>query len=113
MHAHQRDVSTRPQQHRVGGFVVGLLAGAVVGAGLAIWLAPRMRSELRQRVADSARNLGQRASEQYQETRVRVGGALDELGRKGEGLRDQAAGVVARGAQEVERYATLARGDRG
>lgn len=112
MHAHQRDVSTRRREYRVDGFVVGLLAGTVVGAGLTMWLAPRTRWELRQRLAGSARSLGQRASEQYEEARVRVGGAVDELGRKGQGFREQVADVVARGAQEVERYATSARGDR-
>ena len=43
--------------HRDDGFVIGLLTGACVGAGLAIWLAPRLASALRQRVFDSARNL--------------------------------------------------------
>jgi gas vesicle protein len=39
-------------EHRDGRMALGLLVGAVVGAGLAMWFAPRM-SELRQRLRDS------------------------------------------------------------
>ena len=44
------------QEHGDYGFVIGLVAGTVVGAGLMMWLAPRTGSELRQRMADSARS---------------------------------------------------------
>jgi gas vesicle protein len=42
------------QEHRDFGFAAGLLTGAVFGAGLAIWFAPRVASELRQRRDDVA-----------------------------------------------------------
>jgi len=35
------------QEHRDYGFVIGLLTGTFVGAGLAIWLAPREENEYR------------------------------------------------------------------
>ena len=60
------------QEHRDYGFVIGLFTGTVVGAGLAIWLVPRLGSELRERVTGSARRFGQRASEQYQQASTRV-----------------------------------------
>jgi gas vesicle protein len=94
-------------------FAIGLLTGTFVGAGLAIWLAPRLASELRERVTDSARNLGRRATEQYQQASTRVGEAVDELTKKGQDVRDDVADVVARGAHEVERYAMAARTDGG
>jgi gas vesicle protein len=100
------------QEHRDYGFVIGLLTGTFVGAGLAMWLAPRLASELRERMTDSARSLGKRASEQYQQVSARVGDAVDELTRKGQGVRDDVAEAVARGAHEVERYATAAKSDR-
>jgi gas vesicle protein len=107
------------QEHRDYGFVIGLLTGTFVGAGLAMWFAPRLASELRERMTDSARSLGKRASDQYQQASARVGDAVDELARKGQGVRDDVAGAVARGAHEVargahevERYATAARRDR-
>ena len=92
-------------------FVIGLLAGAVVGAGLALWLAPEAASELRRRLTDSAKGLGRRASDQYQQVNTRVGDAVDDLARKGRGVRDDIAGAVARGAHHVERYATAVKGD--
>lgn len=74
------------QDHR---FVIGLVAGAVVGAGVTMWLIPRVR----------------KASARVSETAA-------ALGRKGRRVRDDVAGAVARGAHEVERYATAARTDR-
>ena len=72
---------------------VGFLAGAAAGVGLMMWLAPRSASELRQRVAGSAKNV------------------VDGLAEKGFGVRDDVAGAVARGAHEVGRGArSVARG---
>jgi gas vesicle protein len=99
------------QEHRDYGFLIGLLLGTAVGAGLAMWLAPRLASELRERVTDSARSFGKRASERYQQTSTRVTEAIDEVTRKGQDVRDNVADAVARGAHEVERYATAAKTD--
>jgi gas vesicle protein len=100
------------QEHRDYGFVIGLLTGTFVGAGLVMWLAPRTASELRQRVTDSARNLGERASEQYQQATSRVGEAVDQFTRKGQDVRDDVADAVASGGQAVARYATAAKSNR-
>ena len=93
-------------------FFFGLLTGTFVGAGLALLLAPRAASELRQRVTDSARALGNRASERYQQVSTRVGDAVDDLTKTGQGVRDDAADAVARGAHEVERIAMAVKTDR-
>ena len=105
-------MNAHSQDHRDYGFVIGLLTGTFVGAGLAMWLAPRAASELRERMTDSARRLGRRASEQYQQASARVGEAVEELTRKGQGVRDDVAEAVARGAHEVERQARAAKSDR-
>jgi gas vesicle protein len=97
--------------HRDYGFMIGLLTGTFVGAGLAMWLAPRSAAELRQRVTDSAVRLGHRAFGRYQRASTHLGEAVDELTRKGRDVRDDVAGAVARGAHEVERYATAAKTD--
>ena len=99
-------MDTQTLQHRDYGFVIGLVTGTLVGAGLAMWLAPRAAAELRERMTDSARSLGERTSERFQQVNARVGEAVDELTRAGQGVRDEVAGVVARGAREVERFAT-------
>jgi gas vesicle protein len=107
-----KNMNAHTQEHRDYGFVIGMLAGTFVGAGLMMWLAPRMASELRRQMSDSARSLGKRASEGYQQASSRVGEAVDELTRKGQDVRDDVADRVARGAREVERYATAAKTDR-
>lgn len=99
-------------EHRDYGFAIGLLTGTFVGVGLLMWLAPRSASELREQMTDSAKSLRKRASEQYQQASNRVGETVDELTRKGQDIRDDVADTIARGAHEVERYATAAKTDR-
>lgn len=106
-------MNVHTQEHRDYRFVIGLLTGTFVGAGLAMWLTPRSGSELRHRMTDSARRLGERATEQYQQATSRVGEAVDEITRKGQNVRDDVADAVARGAHEVESYAIAAKSDRG
>jgi gas vesicle protein len=99
------------QEHRSYGFGIGLLAGAFAGAGLMMWLAPRMGSELRQRATETARRVRERATEKYQEVSNHVSETVDELARKGQDVRDDVAGAVAHGAREVERFATAVKTD--
>ena len=105
-------MNAQTQEHRDHGFLFGLVTGTFVGAGLMMWLAPRVVTELRQRVTDSAKDLAQRASDQYQQASTRVGGAIDDLARQGQDVRDDVADVVARGAHEVERLANAAKTSR-
>jgi len=105
------DTHADAKESRHYGFVIGLVTGTVAGAGLMLWLAPHTASEVRKRVTDSARNLGKRASEQYEQASTRVGEAVDELSRNGHGVLDGVADAVARGAHEVQRYATAAKTD--
>jgi hypothetical protein len=76
----------RPRDHRFG---IGLLAGAVVGVGLAMWLGPGVTRSTR-----------------------RIGRALNKLASQGQDVRDDVADAVARGAHQVERYATAAKSPR-
>lgn len=101
------------QEHRDYGFVIGLMAGTVVGAGLMLWLAPRMISEIGQRMSETAKSLRQRAADEYDRASTRASEKLDELTRKGQAVRDDVADAVARSAHSVERYATAAKSDRG
>jgi gas vesicle protein len=99
-------MDTQTQEPRHYGFAIGLLAGAFVGAGVALWLAPRAASELGARLTDSARSLGERASERLRDVNARVGETVDDITRTGQGVREEVASVVARSAREVERFAT-------
>ena len=108
----QQDETMTTSRFGVPRFLLGLVTGAVVGAGVAVWLAPRMRAEIRQRATDSARALGTRASERYRAASSRVGVALDDLTRKSQGVRDGVADAVAHGAEEVSRRASALKSTR-
>ncbi|MEP7118914.1 MAG: YtxH domain-containing protein [Acidobacteriota bacterium] len=96
------------------GFTLGLLAGTVVGAGIALWLTPRASSELRRRVKRSMQELGDRTADGYRQASGRVHDAIDDLAANGQEARDGLADAVARGAHEVGRFANAAKsGHRG
>src|SRR6185436_8711358 len=84
-----------------GGFVMGLLAGTVLGAGLGMLLAPKAGSELRGAIGEQARNLGNKASEQYR----RASDSASGWAEKGRDFVNQAREAVTRGAEEVRDYA--------
>lgn len=98
------------QDRRDPTFWIGLLAGTVVGAGLAMWLVPRATTELRQRVNESAGRLRTSASDRYQQASARVEETVDELTQKSQTLRHDAARTIVRGAHEAERIATVIEG---
>lgn len=105
-------MNEQAQERRDYGFAIGLMTGTLVGAGLAMWLAPRAAAELRKRVTDSATRLGKQVSNQYQQASTRAGEAVEGLTRKSNGVRDGVADAVAHGAHEVERFALAAKSDR-
>jgi gas vesicle protein len=91
------EMTQRPGNHW---FVAGLFTGTFVGAGLAMWLAPR-------------------ASQKYQQASALVGKKVADFTQRGRDVRDDIAGAVARGAHEVahgalevERVAIAATGRR-
>ena len=95
-----------------GSFLMGLITGSAIGAGLVIYFAPRLASELRQRVTDSTTDLRNVASEGLQHVAVRVADAVDRVAnvaddvtRRGQAVRDDVADAVGRGAHEVGRSA--------
>ena len=98
--------------NRGGRFLLGLMAGSAIGAGLAICFFPRLALELRQRIADSTTDLRDAASERIQNTATRVAEVVervvdgaDDMTRRGLAVRDDVADVVARGAHQVGRGA--------
>jgi gas vesicle protein len=95
-----------------GRFLMGLMTGSAIGAGLAIYFSPRLALELRQRVTDSTTGLRNAASERVQSaaTRVadvveRVADVADDMTRRGQAARDDVADAVALGAHAVGRGA--------
>jgi gas vesicle protein len=85
-----------------GGFMMGLLTGTVLGAGLGMLLAPKAGSELRGAIGEQARTFGTAASEQYKKA-SEAAGTLAERGRE---IVDKAREAVTRGADEARSYAS-------
>ena len=85
-----------------GGFMMGLLTGTVLGAGLGMLLAPKAGSELRGAIGDQARTWGNTASEQYKKASETAGQWAD----RGKEMVDKARDAVTRTAEEARGYAT-------
>ena len=84
-----------------GGFMMGLLTGTVLGAGLGMLLAPKAGAELRGALGEQARNWGNTASEQYKTAREQAGTWAD----RGRDMVSQARDAVNRGVEEARGYA--------
>jgi gas vesicle protein len=89
-----------------GSFVMGLLTGTVLGAGLGILFAPKSGSELRNQISDQANNIANQASEGYRRATETAGGWAD----RGREIYDKARDAVSRGAEEAQRYVREATG---
>jgi gas vesicle protein len=84
-----------------GGFIMGLLTGTVIGAGLGMLLAPKAGSDLRGQVAEQARTFGSKATEQWSKASEAATGWAE----KGRDVVNQAREAVNRGAEEARGYA--------
>jgi gas vesicle protein len=96
----------------VSGFVIGLVAGSAIGAGVALYvLGPRLASALRQ-MTESSRGVRDATAKGVQAVATsvadvmdRVADVADDVTRKGQAVRDDVADAVAHGAHEVGRGA--------
>ena len=83
-----------------GGFIVGLLAGAAIGAGIGMLLAPKSGAELREQLSGRANDLAEKASEQYR----RATSVANDAAERGREIYGKATDAVNRGAKEAQRY---------
>ena len=83
-----------------GSFIIGLLTGTVLGAGLGMLFAPKSGSELRGQLSEQAGNLKSQASEQYRKASETAG----EWADRGRVIYDKARDAIARGTDEAQRY---------
>jgi gas vesicle protein len=83
-----------------GSFVIGLLTGTVLGAGLGMLFAPKAGSDLRNQLSEQAGNLANSASEGYR----KATGAAGEWADRGRDMVDKAKDAAMRGADEAQRY---------
>jgi gas vesicle protein len=82
-------------------FVIGLLTGTVLGAGLGMLFAPKSGADLRNQLSEQAGNLANTAQEGYRRASETAG----EWAEKGRGAVDKARESMSRGADEASRYA--------
>jgi gas vesicle protein len=83
-----------------GSFVMGLLTGTVLGAGLGMLFAPKAGTELRNQISEQAGNLATAASDQYQRATEAASGWAD----RGKEVYDKTRDAIAKGADEAQRY---------
>jgi gas vesicle protein len=83
-----------------GSFVMGLLTGTVLGAGLGMLFAPKSGSELRNQLSEQAGNIANTASEGVRRAQESAG----EWAGQGRKVYDKARDAVSRGADEASRY---------
>jgi gas vesicle protein len=84
-----------------GGFMMGLLTGTVLGAGLGMLLAPKAGSEIRGAIGEQAKNWSNVANEQYKKASETAGTWAD----RGKEFVDKARDAVTRTAEEARGYA--------
>ena len=84
------------------GFVMGLLTGTVLGAGIGLLLAPKAGAEIRGQITEQARTIGTKASEQYR----RASEVATEWADKGREAVNQARETVTRGVEEARGHAS-------
>src|SRR5438093_11785078 len=80
-----------------GSFLIGLLTGAAIGAGLGLLFAPKVGSELRNQLSEQAGNLANTAAQGYR----RATNVASKLVDRGRDLYDEAGTVVSRAASDA------------
>ena len=95
-----------------GGFMMGLLTGTVIGAGIGMLLAPKAGADLRGELGEQARNIGTKSLEQYRrasetaaEQYRRASETATGWAEKGRDVVSQAREAVTRGVDEARGYA--------
>ncbi len=88
-------------QGATAGFLTGLFAGGLIGAGVALLMAPRSGRRTRKRIRKAAVDLGDRAEERLERAGRDVRQVADEARRKAERSRDQVRRGVERGRKKL------------
>jgi gas vesicle protein len=89
-----------------GSFVLGMLAGAAIGAGLALLFAPKTGSDLRRQLSEQAGNWRETASKTYRRAADTASDLADrgrELADRGRDLADRGRDIYNQAADTVSR----------
>ena len=85
-----------------GGFMLGLLTGTVIGAGIGLLLAPKAGADLRGEIGEQARTFGTKASDQYR----RASDTATGWAERGREMVNDAREAVTRGAEDAREAVT-------
>jgi gas vesicle protein len=69
----------RTERDHTAGFALGVISGAVVGAGLALLFAPKSGAALRSNIAESVEPLRSAIAKRYQDLADRAGVEIENL----------------------------------
>jgi len=83
-----------------GSFVMGLLTGTVLGAGLGILFAPKAGAEMRSQLSEQAGSLANQAQDGMRKVSENAG----EWADRGREMYGKAKDAVAKGADEAQKY---------
>ena len=71
--------NTELQTARGRDFLIGAVAGGIVGTAIAFYFAPRLTAELRMQLTDSAQRLRRTAADHLEQVSTRIGDAIDQV----------------------------------
>jgi len=80
-----------------GSFLMGLLAGTVLGAGLGMLFAPKAGSELRSQLVDQTGKLREKADQSYQQATEKVSQIVDRGREAYDKARSSVSSMAAQG----------------
>ena len=98
----------RHEEHTNAGFAAGVITGAIVGAGLALLLAPKSGAALRDELGESWASLRDSVGRRYKELAERAGVELDNLHERidqtANTVESRAAELVDSAAREAQQF---------
>jgi gas vesicle protein len=89
-----------------GSFLMGLLAGTVLGAGLGMLFAPKAGAEVRKQLSEQANRLRSTASDTIQQASERINQASQQANDRFNQASDKVSQMVDRGRDAYERAKT-------
>ena len=96
-----------------GSFLMGLLAGTVLGAGLGMLFAPKAGSELRSQLVDQTGKLREKADQSYQQASEKVSQIVDRGREAYDKARSSVSNMAAQGTSGTSTGASGASGASG
>jgi gas vesicle protein len=96
----------RDREDGGGSFLMGLLAGTVLGAGLGMLFAPKAGSEVRKQLSEQATRLRATANDTYDKASEKVAQSYDRASEKVIQASDKVSQMVDRGREAYDRAKT-------